>query len=238
MVGHAALREVVGTVTVAAIAAAQQVTTRRCFRLLAFRHFGRVDTRTQHGQGFGFVFMLRTLVLTLHHNTGWQVSNTDSGIGGVNVLAARTRGAESVDAQVRRVDVRQFRFRQLWHHRHCTGRGMNTPLRFRSRHALHAMTARFKLQTTIHAVAADLGDNLFIATMLAVVSAHDFHAPATRFSVAAVHAEQIPGKQRRFVTAGTGADFHKRVTLVVRIFWQQQHLKLLLHLFRTRFRIL
>ena len=115
---------------------------------------------------------------------------------------------------------------------------MNTPLRFRSRHALHAMTARFKLQTTIHAVAADLGDNLFIATMLAVVSAHDFHAPATRFSVAAVHAEQIPGKQRRFVTAGTGAHFHKRVTLVVRIFRQQKHLKLLLHLFRTRFRIL
>lgn len=100
------------------------------------------------------------------------------------------------------------------------------------------MTAGFKLQTSVHAVAADLGDNLFVAAMFAFVGAHDLHAPAARFGVAAVHAEQIPGKERRFVTAGTGAHFDKRVTLVVRIFRQEQHLKLLLHLFGTRFCIL
>lgn len=33
------------------------------------------------------------------------------------------------------------------------------------------------------------------------------------------------------VRAGTGADFHKGVTLIIRIFRQQKHLKLLLHLF-------
>ena len=49
MVGYATLREVIGTVTVATIAAAQQVTAGRGFRLLAFRHFRRVDTGAQHG---------------------------------------------------------------------------------------------------------------------------------------------------------------------------------------------
>lgn len=115
---------------------------------------------------------------------------------------------------------------------------MDTALRFGGRNALHAVTAGFKLETTVYAVAADLGDNLFVATVFAFVGAHDLHAPATRLGVAAVHAEQIPGKQCRFVTAGPGADFHERVAFVVRIFWQQKHLKLLLHLLRTRFRIL
>ena len=31
-------------------------------------------------------FVLRTFVLTLHNNAGWQVGNTDGGVGGVNVL--------------------------------------------------------------------------------------------------------------------------------------------------------
>ena len=38
------------------------------------------------------------------------------------------------------------------------------------------------------------------------------------------------------VRAGTGANFNKRVTLVVRVFWQQQNLQLLLHLLTLFFR--
>jgi len=115
---------------------------------------------------------------------------------------------------------------------------VNTSLRFCRRHALHAVTAGFKLKTTVYAVAADLGDNFFKATMFAFVGTHDLYAPATRFGVATVHTEQVTRKQRGFVTAGTGAHFHKRVTLIVRIFRQQKHLELLFHLFRTRFCVL
>lgn len=62
MVGHAALREVIGAIAVAAVAAAQQVAARGGFRLLTFGHFGGADARAQHRQRLGFVFMLRTLV--------------------------------------------------------------------------------------------------------------------------------------------------------------------------------
>ena len=48
--------------------------------------------------------MLRTIVLALHHDVGWQVSNTYGGFGFVDVLTARTRGAVHVDTQIRRVD--------------------------------------------------------------------------------------------------------------------------------------
>ena len=113
---------------------------------------------------------------------------------------------------------------------------MNTSLGFGGRYALYAMAAGFELQPTINAVAADFGDHFFKAAVLAFVGAHDFHAPTARFRVTAVHTEQIAREQRRFIAAGTGANFNKRVTLVVRVFRQQQNLQLLLHLFTLLFR--
>ena len=71
--------------------------------------------------------------------------------------------------------------------------------------------------------------------MFAFVGAHDLHAPAAGFRIAGIHPEQIAGKQRRFVTAGTGAHFNKRVAFIVRIARQQQNLQLLFQLFFTRF---
>ena len=94
------------------------------------------------------------------------------------MLTARAGGAEGIDAQIARVDIRHFGFRQLRHHRHGAGGGMDTPLGFGSRHALYAMAAGFELQPPIDAVAADFGNHFFKAAVLAFVGAHDFHAPA------------------------------------------------------------
>ena len=113
---------------------------------------------------------------------------------------------------------------------------MDTALRFRRRHALHAVTTGLKFQHAVHAITADLGNHLFITAMLAIAAADDFHPPATRFGKTAVHPEQITGKNGRFVTTRTGADFQITVTLIVRIFWQQQDLQLLLQLLDAVFR--
>ena len=153
------------------------------------------------------------------------------------MLTAGPGGAESINPQIAGVNIRHFGFRQLRHHRHGTSGGVNTALGFGGRHALYAMTAGLKFQTAIHAIAADFGNHLFITAMFAFVGAHDLHAPAARFGVTAVHPEQIAGKQRRFITAGTGADFDKGVAFIIRILRQQQHLQLLLHLLAFRFRV-
>lgn len=113
---------------------------------------------------------------------------------------------------------------------------MDPPLRFRGRDTLHAMTTGFKFQPTIHTIAADFSNDLFITTMFTLTGAHDFHTPATGFRVAAVHAEQIASKQRGFIAAGSGAHFEEGVAFVIRIFWQQKNLKLLFQLLAFLFR--
>lgn len=95
---------------------------------------------------------------------------------------------------------------------------MNTPLRFRRRYALHAMAAGLKFQSPVNAFSANLGNNFFKPAMFAFAGAHDLYPPATRFSVTAVHAEQIAGKQRRFITTGSRTHFEEGVTFVIGVF--------------------
>ncbi len=108
---------------------------------------------------------------------------------------------------------------------------MDTPLGFGRRNALYAMPAGLKLKTPVDALAADFGDDFFITAMLAFAGAHDLHTPAARFSVTAVHTEEIACEQRGFIAAGARTHFHERVTFIVRIFRQQQQLELLLQRF-------
>jgi protein subunit release factor A len=46
--------------------------------------------------------MLRTFVLTLHHDAGGQVGNTDRRVGGVNVRAAEVAKRQQAEASTRR----------------------------------------------------------------------------------------------------------------------------------------
>jgi hypothetical protein len=61
-----------------------------------------------------------------------------------------------------------------------------------------------------------------VAAVLAGALAQHLDAPALALGVARVHAEQVAGEDRGFVTAGAGADFEKDVRLVARIARDQQ----------------
>ena len=60
-----------------------------------FGHFTFEQARLEHVHGGRAVLVLRTFVLTLHHDSGGQVRDTHGGIGGVDVLAASARRLES-----------------------------------------------------------------------------------------------------------------------------------------------
>ena len=92
-------------------------------------------------------------------------------------------------------------------------------------YALHAMRAGFELEAGEHAAADDAADHLAVAAVLARALADRLDLPALRFGVAAVHAQQVAGEDRRLVAAGAGADFEKDVALVARIARQQQPLQ-------------
>ncbi len=117
--------------------------------------------------------------------------------------------------------VRQFRFRQLWHHRNCRLKCEYGPADSVAI-LLYTMAAGLKLETAIHRRHPLI---LAITSLKPPCSPSLALAISTRqrlrFGVTAVHAEQVSGEQCCLITARSGADFHKRVTLVVWIFRQR-----------------
>jgi len=65
--------------------------------------------------------MLRTLILAFNHQTCGQMHNTNRRISFVNVLAARTGRAESINAQVFFANINFFQLVGFSHNRNSTG---------------------------------------------------------------------------------------------------------------------
>ena len=156
-------------------------------------------------------------------------------IGFVDVLAAGTRGAESIHAHVGRInqyvaDIIGFR-----HDRHRRGRSVNAPLRFGGGHALHAMAAGFKFQARVSALADDACDHLLVAADFALRLRNDFNLPAISFGVARVHAKQISGEERGFIATCAAANLDENILVVVRILRQQLLLQVRLERFQFGF---
>jgi hypothetical protein len=103
---------------------------------------------------------------------------------------------------------------------------VNAALGFGDRHALYPVAAGFELQARVHAAALDAHDDLLVAAVLALAGADDLAAPALRFRIAQIHAQQVAGEQRRLVATGAGADLEVDVATVVRVGRQQQALQL------------
>ena len=72
--------------------------------LFAALEFGLVKPRPQHPPGRGPVLVLRSLVLALHDDAGRKMGDAHRAVGGVDMLAARARGAIGVDANILLVD--------------------------------------------------------------------------------------------------------------------------------------
>ncbi len=103
---------------------------------------------------------------------------------------------------------------------------MNTPLGFRRGHSLHPMGTGFKLEAGIDTITDDPCDHFLVAAMLAFAGTHQLDFPAILLGIFAVHAEQVTGKNRRLITAGTGAYFQKHIGTVAGVLGQHQLLQL------------
>ena len=102
---------------------------------------------------------------------------------------------------------------------------MDAALGFGGWHPLHAVAAGLKLQFGIGPKAHQPGDDFFVAAQVGFAGRDNFHLPAVAFGKARVHAEQVGGKQRRFVAARAGAHFQKNIALVVGVARQQELLQ-------------
>ena len=95
------------------------------------------------------------------------------------------------------------------------------PGRLRVRHALDPMDAGFEFELGEGAAAADLGDDLLVATLGALAGGEQFRFPAMGRRIALVHSVEVAGEQRRLVAAGAGPDFEDHVAIVHRVLGDQ-----------------
>jgi hypothetical protein len=98
MVGHAALREVVGADAFRAIAGTDLEAARLARRGGLLRLFGVEQPRVQQRHRARAVLVLAALVLAFDHDAGRQMRDAHRRLGGVDVLAAGAARPHRVDA--------------------------------------------------------------------------------------------------------------------------------------------
>ena len=155
------------------------------------------------------------------------------GIGRVHRLPARTRRAERVNPQILRLDF-DVDFIGFGQYGDGGSRSVNAALLLGLRNALHAVHAALILQLGIDFVPLNRSNHFLHSAKRRRRAFQNFHLPALCFRVARIHAEKLPGKERGFDAAGSGADFDEHALLVVGIFRQQQELELALGSFLPR----
>ena len=94
---------------------------------------------------FLLVLLLAAPVLASNDPAGWDVHDLNCGIGRVHALAARAAGPANFDSEVFRLDF-EIDFLGLGQNGDGRGGGVDAPLRFGRRHALHAMHAALVTQ--------------------------------------------------------------------------------------------
>src|ERR1700730_4143637 len=159
MVGDAGLGKVVGADALGAIAGTDHRAARR--RDLGFLlGLGLLEqARAQNLEGPRLVLVLRFFVATDDHHAGWDVGYTYGRVGVIDALAARSRGAHHVDAEVLLfVDV-DLDLVGLGHHGYSDSRGMDAPGGLGGGHSLHAMHSAFELEPAVGAAPGDERDH-------------------------------------------------------------------------------
>src|SRR2546429_478765 len=159
--------------------------------------------------------------------------DTHGGIGGVHRLAAGAGGAESVDAQIFRLDL-DVDFVGFGQHGDRCRRSVDAPLLLGRGNALYAMHAAFVFQPGINLVPLNRGNHFFHSPKRRRRTFEDLHFPALRFGVARIHAEKLSGEKRGFVAARAGADFDEHAFLLVGILGKKQKFQLALDGFLAR----
>jgi hypothetical protein len=170
-----------------------------------------------------FVLMLRFLIAADDHHPAGDVGDADRRVCRVDALAAGTRGAHHIDAEIFflvDVDLDLVGFR---HHHDGDRRGVNPAGGFGRGHPLHAMHSAFVLEAGIGALAVDAGDDFFDAAEAGIRQAERFNLPSMAFGVAAVEPEQFGREERGLGAAGPGANFQDDVFFVERITRKKQN---------------
>ena len=96
------------------------------------------------------------------------------------------------------------------------------------------MHAAFILQLGKNPFTFDMGDKLFHTAQLCGLMFNNIKTPAFGLNIALIHADQIGGKKRSFITACSRTNFQNRRTRICLIFRQKRQLQIMLGLGQCR----
>src|SRR5882672_4827777 len=184
----------------------------------------RTDQGLARGGFLGLV--LGAPVLAFHDDAGRQMRHSHGGVGLVDVLAARARGAVGVDSKIRGIQYDVTDCARLGQHRYRASRRVNAALGLRSGDSLDAVAAGFEFEPGVRALPDDAGDDLLVAPDIPRRFGYHLHLPTLALRVARIHTEQVTSEERRFVSSGSGTDLEEDIALIVRILRQEQLLQL------------
>src|SRR5215468_10831716 len=229
VIGYPALREVVGADPLAPLSRAHLAPAisgdgRRLLLLRALE-----EARLEHAHGFRSVLDLRAFVLAGDHEAGGDVGDAHRGVGGVDSLPARARGAIDVDADVPLLDL-DVHVLRLGEHGHRDGGSVDPAARLRGWHALHAMHPALELEPAPSAAALYEENDLLEAAHTGRMAVHDLHPPLLRLSVLRVHARKVGGEEARLVAPRPRPNLDEDVLVVVGIPGNEEGTQLLLEL--------
>ena len=175
-----------------------------------------IQAAAQHLHGFFLVLQLALFILAGNYKAAWHVGDAHGRIGFVDILAAVSAGAVGIDAQVIRVDIHihLVRLRQDGHGR---GAGVDAALRFGAGYTLDAVDTAFKLHAGESAAPCEGEYSFLHAPQFRLIEAHVAHLKAAALGIARVHPQQQGPKQPGFLPAGTRADLHDHVAVVITI---------------------
>ena len=181
----------------------------------AFLFFQTSQLSSQHLPRLGSVFVLTSLRLTLHHDSGWLVRQTNRAIGFVNVLTPGSTGTVGVGANIFFVDINLDGIRNLGRDIHR--RETSLPLAFAVERtdSDQSMQTGFTFQVTVRHRAANRDRGAVDPGLIVIVSIQQFDRVVVCLRPVAVHPQQHLGPVVGIGSAITRVDGHDRTVGVV-----------------------
>src|SRR4051794_19589070 len=180
--------------------------------LLALLQLQIVEARFQHAPRDGAVLDLRALLLARHRDAGRQVRDAHRGIGRVDVLAPRARGAIGIDAALALVDLDVDVVVDDGVHPYRGKACVPARIRVVGRDAHQPVDARFGLEPAVGVLALDLERRRLEARLFARALLDQAHLIAALLRPAHVHARQHGGPV--LALGAPGACMHLDIAVV------------------------
>ena len=188
-----------------------------------------IQAGTQDLQRLILVLQLGLLILAGDHDSRGNMGQTHCGIRGIDTLPAISGSTEYVEFALIQIQM-EVDLLRLRHDRHCDGGGVDPSAGLRLRHTLHPVHAAFVFQPGISSLPVDHEGGLLEAPDSILVQAHHLCFPMTALRIFYQHPVDFRCKEGCLIPAGSGADLHDHVFVIVGILRKEQDLQLMLQL--------